>query len=51
MPLAVRVPGALFPNFDPRGFENYAVDEPTSDDDEDLFLSDSDTSDSGLTEE
>ena len=48
--LAVRVARALTPNLDPHGFEDYAVDEPTSDDDEDLFLSDSDLSNSVLTE-
>ena len=49
-PSAVRVAGTLSPNLNPRGFEDYAADELTSDDNEDLFISDSDLSDSGLTE-
>ena len=44
------VTGAFSPNLDPHGFEDYAVDKPTSDDDEDLFFSDSYPSKSGLTE-
>ena len=43
-----RAAGALSPSLDPRGFENYALDKPTSDDNEDLFPSDSEISDSEI---
>ena len=45
----MRVTGALSPHLDPRGFKDYTLDEPTSDDNEDMFFSDSDPSNSGLT--
>ena len=35
----MRIAGALSPYLDPHGFEDYTLDEPTSDDSEDLFLS------------
>ena len=37
------------PSLDPCGFEDYALDEPTSDDDEDLIPSDSEMSNSELS--
>ena len=42
--------GALSPSLDPRGLEDYTLDEATSDDNEDLFPSDSELADSELSE-
>ena len=47
LPSTVRIDGALSPSLDPCGFEDYAADEPLSDDNEELFLSSSGPSDSG----
>ena len=50
LPLTVWMAGALSPNLNPHGFEGYALDQPTPDDDEDLFSSGSGLSGSDFVE-
>ena len=47
LPSAVRISWDLFLSLDPRGFEDYAADEPPSDDSKDPLLSSSGSSNSG----